>query len=68
MSMLKAIEHGKEHRKLYGGIMDYMSCRLHHGPCSWCVNGRLYRNRKDLEKANDKMKEALEDFSLDKDV
>ena len=64
MGMIKAIEHGKEHRKLYGGIMDSLSCRLHHGPCRWCVDDRLYQRRKAIENANDKMKEALEDLSL----
>ena len=68
MSMLKAIEHGKEHRKLYGGFMDYVVCRYHHGPCSWCVKGRLYQSRKELAEANDKMKEAMDDLSFDKDV
>lgn len=65
MSMLKAIEHGKEHRKLYGGIMDYMSCRLHHGPCRWCIDDRLYQSKKELEKANNKMKEGLEELAFD---
>lgn len=68
MSMLKAIEHGKEHRKLYGGIMDYVSCRLHHGPCIYCVNNRLYQRKKEIEKANDKMKEALEEISFNQEV
>ena len=57
MSMIKAIKHGKEHRKLYGGIMDYMSCRLHHGPCRWCIDDRVHQRKKKTEKAESKLSE-----------
>ncbi len=57
MGMIKAIEHGKEHRKLYGGILDYMCCRLHHGPCRWTRDNRLYQWKKELSKARNKLDE-----------
>jgi hypothetical protein len=46
MSMDKAIEHGKEHRKPYyhSGKFD-LTCRPH-GGCPWCENNRLHRSKK----------------------
>ena len=57
MSMIKAIKHGKEHRKIYGGLMDYVSCQLHHRPCRWCLDDRLYQQRKETDKAESKLSE-----------
>ena len=50
MSLDKAIEHGKEHRKPYRGskVID-PSCR-NHGGCPWCEGNRLYSAKKELEK------------------
>lgn len=46
MSLDKAIEHGKEHRKKYFGAKDVdKSCR-NHGSCSWCSGNRQFSNRK----------------------
>ena len=44
MSLDKAIEHGKEHRKKYRGAkaMD-RSCR-NHGDCPYCLGNRLYKH------------------------
>ena len=50
MSLDKAIESGKEHRKQYRGSKRFdKSCRNHgnhgHGPgheCDWCKGNRLY--------------------------
>lgn len=40
MSLDKAIEHGKEHRKKYTGAKAICcSCR-NHGGCSWCEGNR----------------------------
>ena len=46
MSLDKAIDAGKEHRKQYRGakFID-MTCR-NHGSCEWCKNDRLYNRRR----------------------
>jgi hypothetical protein len=58
MSLYKAIEHHKEHRKQYHGAkLVSKSCR-NHGSCGYCRNNRLHNYNvkliqiKDLE--NDK--------------
>lgn len=45
MSLDKAIEHGKEHRKQYtdSRAIDY-SCR-NHGDCTYCRENRLHKFR-----------------------
>lgn len=51
MSLNKAIEHGKEHRKPYrGGKSICRSCR-NHGACDWCLGNRLYKYKKRIDKA-----------------
>ena len=46
MSLDKAIEHNKEHRKPYRGAKAVdKSCR-NHGNCLYCQGNRTYRNRK----------------------
>jgi hypothetical protein len=48
MSLDKAIEHGKEHRKKYrGGKALDKSCR-NHGGCSWCLGNRTHKYKKKL--------------------
>lgn len=43
MSLDKAIEHGKEHRKPYTGSKSFdYSCR-NHGDCPWCKENRLHK-------------------------
>ena len=45
MSLDKAIEHGKEHRKPYSGSKAIArSCR-NHGSCDWCKGNRLHKFR-----------------------
>lgn len=61
MSLDKAIEHGKEHRKQYGTQGDYgksvdKHCR-NHGDCPYCKGNRLYSTKKREEKADYKEKE-----------
>lgn len=53
MSLNKAIEHKKEHRKPYRGAkaIDPM-CRNHKG-CSWCEGNRTFNSRKKEEKYKD---------------
>ena len=45
MSLDKAIEHGKEHRKPYRGSKAIdPSCR-NHGGCPWCEENRKFKFR-----------------------
>lgn len=46
MSLRKAIEHGKEHRKPYRGSKDFDRTCRNHGSCSWCAENRQYKNIK----------------------
>ncbi len=47
MSLVKAIEHGKERRKAYKGSKAVdKSCR-NHGGCDWCRMNRLVRARRE---------------------
>lgn len=55
MSLVKAIEHGKEHRKPYRGIKaSDLSCTDR--SCTYCMNNRLIQTRKIEEKAKDELK------------
>ena len=50
MSLDKAIEHNKEHRKPYRGAKAvYKMCR-NHGGCPYCQGNRTYRDRKNRER------------------
>lgn len=50
MSLNKAIEHHKEHRKPYHGAKAVnKSCR-NHGSCPYCQKNRTYSTRKTLER------------------
>lgn len=66
MSLDKAIEHGKEHRKQFGDTRNtrYKSidcqCR-NHGSCDWCLNNRIYKNKKRELSCNQQMEEFKED-------
>ena len=53
MSLEKAIEHGKEHRKpYYKGKSGSRSCRPN-GSCPWCRRNRLHKHMKKLLNAED---------------
>lgn len=54
MSLEKAIEHGKEHRKEYRGVKTISRNCRNHGSCSWCEGNRTYSNRKRLKSSEDK--------------
>ena len=57
MSLDKAIEHGKEHRKPYRGSKVFdVYCRNHKG-CQACLNNRLIQLRRMNEKLKHDMKE-----------
>jgi hypothetical protein len=48
MSLDKAIEHHKEHRKKYRGAKAVDSCCRNHGSCKWCEGNRTF-DRNDTE-------------------
>ena len=57
MSMDKAIQSGKEHRKEYYGSKAFdRTCRCG-GSCERCRGNRLYKNKKRLQKMLDKEQE-----------
>ena len=57
MSMDKAIESGKEHRKKYYGTKAIdKSCRCH-GSCPVCLGHRMYQYKKEKEKMLDSEKD-----------
>lgn len=59
MSLDKAIDHGKEHRKKYRGAKAVDPYCRNHGLCSYCKSNRLYSSNKALEAAKEKMKGDL---------
>lgn len=60
MSLDKAIEHGKEHRKPYTGAQaNDRTCRCH-GTCKWCQSNRLYQRLK-MDEASRQALEEMED-------
>lgn len=52
MSLNKAIEHGKEHRKPYTKAKAVDSWCRNHGMCDWCKENRLYKNKRRQQKAD----------------
>lgn len=66
MSLHKAIEYGKEHRKPWRGKaksknIDSTCCN--HGSCEYCKCNRLHKFTMDLAAAQDKLKEWEEDMT-----
>ena len=58
MSLNKAIESGKEHRKQYTGAKSVDKTCRNHGDCTYCKNNRQYRNKKAIDKVTSKLKDA----------
>ena len=53
MSMDKAIEHGKEHRKPYrGGKAIDSTCR-NHGGCPACLSNRTHKYKKAMRNVDE---------------
>lgn len=52
MSLNKSIEYGKEHRNPYIGCKSIDSSCRNHGSCKWCLENRLYKNKKRLDSLN----------------
>ena len=60
MSLDKAIQSGKEHRKKYRGSKAFdPSCRTNR--CPWCLKDDLYKSSKEEERALQMEKEFRED-------
>lgn len=52
MSLDKAVEHGKEHRKPYRGSKAFdPACR--NNTCPWCLSNKLHQQRKEQARAED---------------
>ena len=59
MALDKAIESGKEHRKIYYGCKAIdPSCR-NHGGCDWCLRNRQYHYKRKEQKYDDELKNYL---------
>ena len=50
MSLDKAIEHNKEHRKKYRGAKSVDSTCRNHGSCLYCKENRTHKDMKLKEK------------------
>lgn len=59
MSLDKAIEHGKEHRKKYFGSKAFDCTCRNHGSCNVCKENRLHARKKSEQAAE--LKEVEED-------
>lgn len=57
MSLNKAIESGKEHRKKYSFAKSVDKQCRNHGDCPYCKGNRLYNTKKREEKADYREKE-----------
>lgn len=67
MTLNKAIEHEKEHRKPYTGGKKYAKSCRNHGGCEWCEGNRKYsRNKRELAAEQD-MKEYEEEKTNEKE-
>jgi hypothetical protein len=53
MSLTKAIEHGKEHRKPYRGAKAADATCRNHGDCPVCASNRQHSTRKRKMKGAD---------------
>jgi hypothetical protein len=60
MTLGKAIEHGKEHRKPYRGSKRFdRSCRNHQG-CPYCEGNRKHSSKVKEDAANEQIKSLEE--------
>lgn len=60
MSLDKAIQHGKEHRRPYAGAKAIDRTCRNHGSCEWCQGNRRYASRKKTESTIYRLKEYEE--------
>lgn len=64
MSLNKAIEHNKEHRKPYRGAKAVDCTCRNHGTCDWCKENRLYQQLRE----NERIKKELEEFEKGENI
>ena len=57
MSLNKAIESGKEKRKMYTGAKAVDRTCRNHGSCSYCLSNRIHKYVKRADSMNAKLKE-----------
>ena len=61
MTLNKAIEHGKEHRKQYTGAKAVDKTCRNHGSCAWCEENRKHSRTKREMAADQDMQEFMEE-------
>lgn len=64
MTLNKAIEHGKEHRKQYTGAKAVDKTCRNHGSCAWCEENRKHSRTK-RELAAEQYMEEYEEEDID---
>ena len=62
MSLNKAIEHKKEHRKPYKGSKAIDKTCRNHGGCPWCEENRKYQSLKEQERCDLDLEEWNENY------
>lgn len=67
MSLDKAIEHNKEHRKEYRGSKIFDKTCRNHGGCNCCKDNRLYRSNKLLEKSEQELENFHDEIDFEPD-
>lgn len=60
MSLDKAIEYGKEHRRPYRGGKSFDKDCRNHGACEICLSNRTIREQKQKQEAKSKIREFYE--------
>lgn len=60
MALDKSIQKGREHRKPYTKSKAIDKTCRNHGDCPYCKGNRLYQAQKELDKADDKLKDGEE--------
>ena len=68
MSLDKAIQFCKEHRKQYTGAAAWDADCRPHGGCPWCEDTRTYQDRKARSAADHQLKELEDNLDLYKDI
>ena len=61
MSLYKATEHGKEHRKPWSLAKEIDSSCRNHGDDPWDRGNRLYQRTREEQKAKSKIREYYDD-------
>jgi len=60
MSLRKAIQSGKEHRREYRGSARFDATCRNHGACPWCRGNRLYSAERRRRAADEQIKQWKE--------